>query len=327
MLFYSRRIGLAGGHEVPIEAGGRLTGRVGRYSIGVIDIQTDSDTVSAAPSTNFSVLRVKRDILRRSSIGAMCTGRSNVPGGADRNDAYGVDGTFEFFTNLAINTYWARTRTTGTSAVSGDDTSYRAPARLRRAIATACSSNGWSSATSSIPKSASCAGQTSARTTRFFRFSPRPATHRGPSASSTTTRQRPTSQTAPDSWPPRCCTANSRSNSRTADRFTLEYERRPRAGAAPVHHSRHAASLPASYGFGTARVGYTFGKQRPVSGTVLAEYGTFYNGHRTALTISRALVNVTPRLSLEPTYSINYVTLPEDLRPRRTWPGRASPTR
>src|SRR6266511_1666378 len=41
VLFYSRRIGLDQGHEIPIEAGGRLTGRVGRYSVGVVNMQTE----------------------------------------------------------------------------------------------------------------------------------------------------------------------------------------------------------------------------------------------------------------------------------------------
>ncbi|MEQ1573538.1 MAG: DUF5916 domain-containing protein, partial [Vicinamibacterales bacterium] len=39
-LFYSRSIGLDAGREVPIEGGGRLSGRVGRYSVGLLNIQT-----------------------------------------------------------------------------------------------------------------------------------------------------------------------------------------------------------------------------------------------------------------------------------------------
>ena len=74
-------------------------------------------------ATNFSVVRVKRDVLRRSSVGLIFTGRSNIEGGTASNQVYGVDGTFAFFANLAINTYWARTQTDG---IAGDDTSYRA---------------------------------------------------------------------------------------------------------------------------------------------------------------------------------------------------------
>jgi len=60
--------------EVPILAGGRLTGRVGRFSIGAIDIGTRDAPKAGAAATNFSVLRLRRDILRRSSVGAMATG-------------------------------------------------------------------------------------------------------------------------------------------------------------------------------------------------------------------------------------------------------------
>ena len=99
-----------------------LTGRVGRYSVGVIDIQTGSEAVSGTRATNFSAVRVKRDVLSRSSIGVIATGRSVTQDGAGSNAAYGVDGAFGFFTNLAVDAYWARTATDG---LSGSDTSYR----------------------------------------------------------------------------------------------------------------------------------------------------------------------------------------------------------
>ena len=68
-------------------------------------------------------MRLKRDILRRSSLGVHVHGTVGRTERRRRNDAYGVDGTFAFFDNLAINTYWARTRTDG---LTGEDTSYRA---------------------------------------------------------------------------------------------------------------------------------------------------------------------------------------------------------
>ena len=76
VLFYSRRIGLHEGQEVPIHAGGRLTGRIGKFSLGVLNIQTADVPVAGVQATNFFVVRVKRDILRRSSIGAIFAGRS-----------------------------------------------------------------------------------------------------------------------------------------------------------------------------------------------------------------------------------------------------------
>ena len=83
--------------------------------------------------------RVKRDILRRSSVGVMLTNRSQstvVPGAS--NLAYGVDGAFSFFQNVNFGGYWARSRhrgrTTTTTATRGDSTTprdrYGAQARL-----------------------------------------------------------------------------------------------------------------------------------------------------------------------------------------------------
>ena len=122
VLFYSRRIGLSGSREVPIQAGGRLTGRVGAFTLGVLDIRSDDEPVSGARATNFTVARLKRDVLRRSAVGLLFTNRSVAEHGVGSSQTYGVDGTFAFFTNLSVNTYWARTQTTGRD---GGDVSYR----------------------------------------------------------------------------------------------------------------------------------------------------------------------------------------------------------
>ena len=61
---------------MPIDAGGRLTGKVGAFGVGVMNIQAGDEEVSRTPSTNFTVVRLKRDILRRSTIGAMFTNRN-----------------------------------------------------------------------------------------------------------------------------------------------------------------------------------------------------------------------------------------------------------
>lgn len=41
-------------------------------------------------------------------------------------------------------------------------------------------------------------------------------------------------------------------------------------------------------------------------------YGTFYSGHRTALSATRGRLNLKTWLSLEPTYAVNWVDLPEE---------------
>ena len=92
-VFFSRRIGLEGGTEVPIDFGARLTGRVGGWNIGLLDVVTDEGD-SGLGRTNFGVVRAKRNIGRRSGIGVMVTDR-NESGGGVKNRVYGVDLDFK----------------------------------------------------------------------------------------------------------------------------------------------------------------------------------------------------------------------------------------
>lgn len=124
IMFFSRRIGLNNSRQVPIVAGGRLTGRVGDYSVGVLNIQSERDEASDSRATNFSVVRVKRDVFRRSNVGVIYTQRNETESGG-RPDAHtvGVDGNFSLSPNLFFNTYYARTDTRG---VERDNASYMA---------------------------------------------------------------------------------------------------------------------------------------------------------------------------------------------------------
>jgi hypothetical protein len=59
-------------------------------------------------SNNFSVARVKRDVLANSDVGAIFTSRQ-AAAGSDYNRTIGADGNFRFGSNLSINGYLART--------------------------------------------------------------------------------------------------------------------------------------------------------------------------------------------------------------------------
>ena len=64
------------------------------------------------------------------------------------------------------------------------------------------------------------------------------------------------------------------------------------------------------YNFNDVTFRYAFGQQRRASGNVSYQTGQFYNGHINALTVSGARVSVITRLSVEPSVSVNKVTLP-----------------
>ncbi|TAK16763.1 MAG: hypothetical protein EPO35_04685 [Acidobacteria bacterium] len=112
-LFYSRRIGLRDGQEVPILAGARVTGRAGHTTVGAMNIETDAATATGTgaplPRANYTIARVKRDIFSRSSIGAMVLNRTG--GGLANNGTAGVDGVFTFGKHLDVMALGARTFT------------------------------------------------------------------------------------------------------------------------------------------------------------------------------------------------------------------------
>ncbi len=105
-LFYSRRIGIQGfGEIVPIIAGGRLTGKVGKYELGLLDILTDEK--SAAPRSHFSVVRVNRDVSQRSKVGVIFTNRANL--GRNHQQAYGADANLWLSNPMVFQSFFAQT--------------------------------------------------------------------------------------------------------------------------------------------------------------------------------------------------------------------------
>ena len=121
-IFFSRRIGLNAGSVIPVIGGGRLAGRAGPWTLGALSMETDSDSRSDAPKTNFTVLRVRHDVLRRSNVGALFTRRSVSTVAPGANDVVGLDGNFVFYQNVYLSGYLARSMTKGRR---GEDVSYR----------------------------------------------------------------------------------------------------------------------------------------------------------------------------------------------------------
>jgi hypothetical protein len=136
--FFSRRIGLVaneGGYvyEVPLRVGQKLTGKIGRFDVGVLDVQTgrffEPDTSVrpglSVPSKNLSVGRVKANFLSQSYIGAMFT--NGDPTGATSNQMGGVDlklATSNFLNrqkNISLMLFGTKT---STANLKNRDTSY-----------------------------------------------------------------------------------------------------------------------------------------------------------------------------------------------------------
>ena len=68
------------------------------------------------------MVRLKRDIFRRSAVGVIYADRSKALTTDGRNRTYGADAAFSFFNDLNVNAYLARTDTPG---LEGENLSYR----------------------------------------------------------------------------------------------------------------------------------------------------------------------------------------------------------
>jgi hypothetical protein len=94
-----------------------------------------------------------------------------------------------------------------------------------------------------------------------------------------------------------------------SDRFWTGYTRNHEFVPLPFRIATGVTVPVAGYDFGSGRVGYSFGRQRNLSGDLSVDYGTFYNGHKTTLSIATGRTNFGPQISLEPRVSVNRVEL------------------
>jgi hypothetical protein len=256
-------------------------------------------------------VRMRRDILRRSSVGLLLTGRTTTGTGSPNNAAYGVDGTFGFFQSLSINTYWARTeerlRTAPTG--SGDRTSYRGQLDYngdryglqleRLAVGDAFNPGVGYLRRSDIRRSF---GQA--------RFSPRPRRN-GVVRKYSWTGSVNYVENGGGRLETREREAEFGIDFQNADRLTATYtgtfEYLPR----PFRIANRITLPVGNYDFDTVRLGYNRANRQRVAGNLTVETGTFYNGRKTAFGLAAGRVNFSPRFSVEPTYSVNWVDLTE----------------
>jgi hypothetical protein len=89
--FFSRRIGLYEGQEIPIVAGGKLNGRLGGTGVGALLARTDA-VGDVAPASTMGVVRLKQSVLAESSVGVLATFGDPLGGGSRMG---GIDLTYQ----------------------------------------------------------------------------------------------------------------------------------------------------------------------------------------------------------------------------------------
>ena len=304
-VFYSRRIGLSDGEAVPITGGGRVTGKAGRLGFGLMNLQTN-DVEGVTPETNFSVVRIKRDILRRSNIGALFTNRSKSREVDGTNQVYGADGSFNFGENVSFSGFYAQSRTPG---LNSDNESYVGRANYggdRYGLSADYTVVG----DNFNPEVGLVRRDNFRRYSTFARFSPRPR-------SIESIRQF------------RLFVRYERIESLNAGvletevwngGFAIEFENSDQFGVfggvnferleVPLQVSSDVSVPVGNYDFKSVSFQYGLGGQRRVSGSFSFQVGEFYDGTIRTVGYNRGRISVLDRFSLEPSVSFNDVKLP-----------------
>jgi hypothetical protein len=311
IMFFSRRIGLDAGQLVPIKGGARLTGRVGKTSLGLLDIQTGEgafDSVRATaltPATNFLVARVKRDILRRSNIGIIATRRSSRAGALGSNALVGVDTSFNFFENVQAGSYYARSDTPG---VTGNQSSYRGYFRYvhdRYGLETERMKVGdaFNPEVGYVPRA------DITRTDLVARFSPRIRSVRS-LRKLEWNAEVDRYVNGRDELETRVATGTFRVEFNNSDILTATYRNDYEFVTAPFRLSGGPLLPVGLYEFNEGVVQFNAGAQRAVSGRVTLTAGEFYSGHRRQFEYM-GRVKVSSQLAFEPRILASHISLVE----------------
>lgn len=112
-LFHSRQIGLSPKRQpVPIVGGGRITGKLEGLTLGLLNVQTEGLPSEGILPSNYGVVRVKRDVLARSTIGGFLVSREQG-GTRDYNRVYGADANFVFLRYLSLGGFLGKSSSPG----------------------------------------------------------------------------------------------------------------------------------------------------------------------------------------------------------------------
>jgi Domain of unknown function (DUF5916) len=304
LIFYSRRIGLSDGRPLPVVGGGRLTGKAGPWTIGSINIEVDDDAAARAQQTNFTVLRLQRNILRRSSIGGIYTRRSVSTIAPGANDVWGLDLSLGFFDHVNLGGYVARSRTRG---LRGDDVNYRGQfvydadrygLVLDRQVA----------GEHFNPEVGFMRRDNFRRSTAGGRFSPRTRGNRVVRKWIYEARLDAVSNND-NRLESRELSGEFRTELHTSDAIGVRYQRLYEFLPAPFP-LEGVTIPPGGYHFGNTTLSYTAGQQHRLSGTGSFDAGGFYGGRRRTAAFDGRL-EVTPRVGIEPNISVNWIDLPQ----------------
>lgn len=298
-LVFTRRIGLSErGEIVPLDFGARLSGRQGRTSIGAMNLQTDR--VGVSPGQNFTVLRVKHDVMSRSSVGALFT---NVDDGPNANRVIAADGSFRFARKYVAEGFLARMeddRTGGATAayartaLEGDR--YGASYRLLDL------DDAFRPAVGFVQRPGN------RQHTGEVRFSPRPESNLIRQVHVTGTMAYITDQQG--TLETRTRDAAAQVDFETGDALTLTWTNALEAIAEPFPLRTGVTLAPGTYRFDSLEAKFDTFRRRHATVNVTAVTGGFWDGERDGVSL-RAAWRFSTHVGVSGSYDVNWIDLPQ----------------
>jgi Domain of unknown function (DUF5916) len=318
-IYFSRRIGLSDdGTPIPIWGGARLSGRIGKYSLGFLEMQTKdhSSFVTGAdgslvrktvPGDNFGVLRVKRNILANSDFGAIYINRQ-ASRGKDFNRSLAADANLRFGQNFTVNGFLAKTITDG---VSGKDLAKKLTVQWLDNFVKF--QNIWTDLPENFNPEV---GFTQRTGTRFFRnrtdLFPRPANNRfireyNPHITLTYFMDEQNRMLTKDYHYAFQVFFQNRGSAEI--HYDPQYDRLDKPFDIRKKPLSPAVSIPTgSYHFGFYSLELNSDPSRWLAGTFALEKGSYYSGNRNTVTLTGTF-RPSYRVAVEPRYSLNRISL------------------
>jgi hypothetical protein len=331
--FFSRNVGLLDGAQIPIDAGVKLNGRVGKWNLALLDVQTRATIVSdqvvqdlglpsaVVPGTNLFVGRVSYDINENLRVGTLLT--HGDPEGIRNNTFAGVDAvwrTSKFRGNKNLQ-FGAWTATTQGDVGPGNKAGWGFSADYPNDLLD-CSAS---------------VNQYGEALEPLLGFLPRPGTRRTSAACAY--QPRPSKEgpfrwirqeffeneyvryTNPEgvleSWEYFMAPINVRFES--GDRFELNWNPHGEILLAPFEVAPGVVIPQGSYEFTRYRVEAQTSSHRPLQFGSTTWLGTFYNGHLTQWENYIKWTSPTGRVQLEANAENDFGRLPEGNFVQRLW--------
>ncbi|MFP5379900.1 MAG: hypothetical protein ACLGHP_09165, partial [Vicinamibacteria bacterium] len=293
-----RRIGIEGGEAVRLQGGARLTGKVGAYSVGALALR--SDGLEGDPGSTFTVARVRRDILRRSSVGVIAVDRR---AGGVGNSVFGADAHLAFSANARVESFLVASSGDGASdeswagrlRVSNDTDRFGGEVDYLRV------------GRDFDPEAGYVRRVDIERWYGRVQASPRPAA--GPVRQWFAIGSLDYVRTGSGRLETRDAQAQVRLDFHSADQVQVIAARRLDAPAAPFRVARTLTIAPGFYSFSEVTAAVTLAALRRAAGRVQYRGGGYYGGSRHELTLS-SIVKSARHLQADVNYQISRVSLP-----------------